>query len=286
MFSRVPKDLKLLQKSNVSINEVLHYYYESRNRKRKLQAKKIWINKRQEMRKKAQLDKENQHELEAAFNRNLKKLRKKKEQLKEEKEFQKKKEKYTKLYEQKQIDDLKPGKRIKYINSKARDWREKNNKTKKSPLSQERHQSTNALTVQERARLIEESLREYKGGKRRTKKRRRKKKKRKTQRRRKRSRKRRKTRRKRAGNSTFIKESKINEGIQGCNTLLHSISEVHKCRNMGGLKNYKKKKMLLGKIHLPRFNRPHLPHMKTSTEKHNDILANMDWDDWRKNNNK
>ena len=37
-------------------------------------------------------------------------------------------------------------------------WREKNNKTKKSPLSRERHQTTNALTAQERARLIEQSL--------------------------------------------------------------------------------------------------------------------------------
>ena len=46
-------------------------------------------------------------------------------------------------------------------------------------------------------------------------------------------------------------------------------------------KNIRKKKML-GKIHLPHFKRPHLPHMKTEAEKHNEILANMEWEDWRK----
>ena len=39
---------------------------------------------------------------------------------------------------------------------------------------------------------------------------------------------------------------------------------------------------MLGKIHLPHFKRPHLPHMKTEAEKHNEILANMEWEDWRK----
>lgn len=275
MFSRVPKDLKELKKPNHSINEVLRYYDESRKREDKIQAKNIWINKRKNMRKKAQLGKENQSELEEAFNRNLKRLEQKKIQLKEE-EFQKKKRKYTKQYEQKQRNDLKPGKGIRYSNSKT--WKNRNNKTKKSPLSREQHQSTDALTPQERARLIEESL--YKGGKRRKKRKTRKKKKRKTRKRKRRLRKRRKTRKKRAGKSTFIKQSKINEGIQGCNTL-HSISEIHKCRNMGGHKKYKKKKML-GKIHLPQFKRPHLPHMKTESENHNEILANMEWEDWRK----
>ena len=113
-----------------------------------------------------------------------------------------------------------------------------------------------------------------KGGK--TRRRKRKKKKGKTQRRR-RSRKRRKTRRKRAGKSTFIAQSKINKGIEGCNTL-HRMSEVHKCRNMGGLEKYNKKK-LIGKIHLPHLNRPHLPHFTTKTEKHNKKLAEEDWGD-------
>ena len=117
-----------------------------------------------------------------------------------------------------------------------------------------------------------------KGG-RKTRKRRKWRKCRKTRRKKNKRRRKRKTKRKRAGKSTFIKQSKINEGIQGCNTL-HTISEVHKCRNMGGYKKYKIKKML-GKIHLPHF-KPHLPHMKTNTEKHNEILANMEWEDWRK----
>ena len=36
---------------------------------------------------------------------------------------------------------------------------------------------------------------------------------------------------------------------------------------------------MIGKIHLPHFNRPHLPHFKSQTEKNNEKLANMEWDD-------
>ena len=78
MIFRLPQELQELKKSTVSLNEVLRYYDESRNRNLKIQAKKIWINKRKNMRKKAQLSKENQSELEEAFNRNLKRLKTKK----------------------------------------------------------------------------------------------------------------------------------------------------------------------------------------------------------------
>ena len=397
MFSRLPKDLQNLKKPNYSINQVLHYYDQSHNRKHKLQAKKIWIRKRQEMRKKAQLDKETQDELEAAFNRNLKRLQQKKTQLKEEEEFHRKKRKYTKQYEQKQRDDLKPGKGIRYRESKS--WKNRNNKTRKSPLSKQYYPSNDSITLENKNvenedlvfvevpktgagkktrrrrkkkykrkkkkrmkggirprtqseeddmvndfefempqmrtyhEFLEEehgslqdflnsphiemgdiifyssgnqysdaewivvpdsngnkTLRNYatyqtsdeegeekeeerprtpetnkqgnkKGGKK-TRKRRISRKRKQTRKKNKRRRKI-KTRKKKAG--TFIAQSKIDKGISGCNTL-HRISEIHKCRNMGGLENYNKKK-IIGKIHLPHFSRPHLPHFKTETEK-------------------
>ena len=114
-----------------------------------------------------------------------------------------------------------------------------------------------------------------KGG-RKTRKRRKWRKCRKTRRKKNKRRRKRKTKRKRAGKSTFIKQSKIDKGIQGCNSL-HHMSDVHKCRNMGGLEKYNKKKMI--GPHLPHFNRPHLPHFKTQTEKNNEKLANMEWAD-------
>lgn len=411
MFSRLPKELKELQKSNVSINEVLRYYDESRNIKHKKMAKKIWINKRKKIREKLHLDKENKEEEEAAFNRNLKRLEQKKEQLKKEEEFNKKKRQITKQYEQKQRDDLKPGKGIIYRESKS--WKNRNNKTRKSPLSKQYYPSNDSITLEnknvenedlvfvevpktgagkktrrrrrktnkrkrkkrmkggirprtqseedhmvnnfefeipqmrtyhewleeehgslqdflnrphiemgdiifyssgnqysdaewivvpdsngnktlrnyatyqtsdeegeekeeERPRTPETNKQGNKKGGKKTRKRRRSRKRKQTRKKNKRRRKR-KTRRKRAGKPTFIKQSKIDKGIQGCNTL-HTISEVHKCRNMGGLEKYNKKKMI-GKIHLPHFNRPHLPHFKTQTEKNNEKLANMEWGD-------
>ena len=277
MFSRLPNELKRLKKSNVSINEVLRYYDESRNRKHKLQAKKIWINKRKKIREELHLDKENEDEEEAAFNRNLKKLAKKKEQLRKEEEFNKKKRQITKQYKQKQRDDLKPGKEIRYRESRS--WKNRNNKTKKSRLSKQYYPSTDKISLEHKNSENKDSIfveAPKKGAGKKTRKQKRSRKKKQTRKKNKRRRKR-KTRRKSAGKPTFIKQSKINKGIQGCNTL-HRISEVHKCRNMGGLENYNKKKMI-GKIHLPYFNRPHLPHFKKQTEKNNEKLANMEWGD-------
>ena len=245
MFYRLPKELKKLKNKEVTLNEVLRYYDESRNIKHKNMAKKIWQTKRNKKRKESGQEPEDKENLDAAFNRNLKRLGQKKEEQKKEKEFNKKKRQITKQYEQKQRDDLNPGKGIRYRESRT--WRERNNKTKKSQLSKQHHQSINALTPEERDRLVEESLneeslfvREKKGG-RKTRKRRRSRKRRKTRRKKNKRRRKRKTRRKRAGKSTFIKQSKIDKGIQGCNTL-RRIPEINKCRNMGGLENYNKKK--------------------------------------------
>ena len=105
-----------------------------------------------------------------------------------------------------------------------------------------------------------------KGGRKKT---RRKKKKRKTRRRRKRKR-----RTKKAGLTT---RSKLEEGIEGCIKLKES-NKIRDCRNIGGLKNYHQeqtKKWWKKKIHLPH---PHMPHLKTSTEKHNEKMRDMDWD--------
>ena len=174
------------------------------------------MEKRNKKRQESGLEPEDKENLEAAFNRNLKRLNDKKQEIKEEKEFQRKKIKYTKAYEQKQINDLKQGKGTLYRNSKA--WQYKNNKTrKKSPLSQVHHTPTDAFTPEERKRLTQLYLIDKEsesknadwgkisGGKRRKKRKTRKNRKKKTKktrkrRRRRRSRKRRKTRRKRAGN--------------------------------------------------------------------------------------
>ena len=85
-----------------------------------------------------------------------------------------------------------------------------------------------------------------------------------------------KTRRKKAGK--FIHQSKVNEGIQGCNTLRQT--EILACRDLGGLKNYKKqqsKKKWLKKMPHPHL--PHMPHLKSRVEKHNEEMRNMEWGD-------
>ena len=257
MFSRLPKELKRLKKQDITLNEVLHYYDETSNMKNKRKVKNIWIEKRNKKRKESGLEPEDKENLEAAFNRNLKRLNEKKQEIKKEEEFQIKKKKYTNAYEQKQRDDLKQGKRIRYRNSKAWEHKKnKNNKTrKKSPLSQVHHTPTDAFTPEERKRLTQLSIQEMdkeseskntdwgkiSGGKRRKKRKTRKKRKkktRKTRKRRRRSQRRRKTRRKRAGNK--IHQNELNKGTDGCYTL-HHMSEVTKCINQGGLDKYNKK---------------------------------------------
>ena len=94
------------------------------------------------------------------------------------------------------------------------------------------------------------------------------KKKRKTRRRR------RKRRTKKAG---FIRQSKINKGVEGCNKLKES-NKINACRNIGGLENYKKqqsKKNFFKKLNLP--HRPHF-HRETKTERHNREMAQEQWD--------
>ena len=254
MFSRLPNELKKMKNQDSTLNDVLHYYDQSSNKKYKSIAKKIWIEKRKKRRKEAGLEPEDKENLEAAFNRNLKRLNEKKQQIKEEEEFQIKKNKYTKAYEQKQINDLKQGKGIRYRNSKAWEYKKnKNNKTRKSPLSQVHHTPTDAFTPEERKRLTQINLMDKEsernnvdwgkisGGKKRKKRKTRKKRKkktRKTRKRRSRSRRRRKTRRKRAGNK--IHQNEVNKGTDGCYTL-HHMSEVTKCINQGGLDKYNKK---------------------------------------------
>lgn len=257
MFSRLPKELKRLKKQDITLNEVLHYYDDSSNMKNKRKAKNIWMEKRNKKRQESGLEPEDKENLEAAFNRNLKRLNEKKQEIKKEEEFQRKKKKYTKAYEQKQRDDLKQGKGIRYSNSKAWEYKKnKNNKTrKKSPLSQVHHTPTDAFTPEEREKLTQLSIQQMdkesesknadwgkiSGGKRRKKRKTRKKRKkktRKTRKRNKRFRRRRKTRRKRAGNK--ILQNELNKGTDGCYTL-HPMTQVTKCINQGGLDKYNKK---------------------------------------------